>query len=175
MSKTLFLLRHAKSSWDEPGLVDHDRPLSKRGIKAAPLMARAMVQRNWLPDFALVSSAMRTQQTWQLAREEFPARIEAHVENSIYEAPAEAIANAIRKIPERVSSLIVIGHNPGLEDISTYLASPGSDEDALFNLRQKFPTAALARFSYDSEWKSLSQQSAGLTHFLTPRQMTPQT
>lgn len=171
MSKTLFLLRHAKSSWDQPGLVDYDRPLAERGITAAPMMAIAMVKRHWLPDYALVSSALRTKQTWSLVQKQLPNSIETRFDDSIYEAETEAITNAIRKTPEQFSSLIVVGHNPGLENLAFYLASNESDHGAQLNLRKKFPTAALARFTYDSEWQELSAQSATLTHFLTPRQI----
>ncbi|MBE0695045.1 MAG: histidine phosphatase family protein, partial [Aquamicrobium sp.] len=84
MARTLLLLRHAKSSWDDPALDDFDRPLARRGREAAPRMGREMARRGWLPDLALVSSSLRTRQTWALVAPELPRDIPASFDDTIY-------------------------------------------------------------------------------------------
>ena len=169
MTRTLFLLRHAKSSWDDPTLEDFDRPLAKRGQEAAPLMGREMARRSWLPDLALVSAALRTRQTWDLVAPEFSREIAVTFDETIYEAPVERILAAIQKVSADVATLVVVGHNPGFENLAEMLAAPESDREALAAMRQKFPTAALARFSCIDEWAQLGPGGGVLTDFLTPR------
>ena len=171
MTKVLLLLRHAKSSWDDPALDDFDRPLAKRGREAAPLMAREMARRGWLPDSALVSSALRTHQTWDLVAPELPAAVPATFERSIYEAPAERILDAIRATPGDTRTLVVVGHNPGFETLAALLAAPESDAGAMARMGQKFPTSALARLVFDGEWQELGAGGARLTDFVTPRDL----
>ena len=158
--RELLLLRHAKSSWDDPGLADHDRPLSSRGVRAATTMGREIARRGWVPDAALVSTALRTRETLALAGREWPREVAATFDPSIYEAAPQAILAAIRRTPDRVARLLVVGHNPGLERLAAALAGPGSGEDALARLREKFPTAALARFEFPSGWAELKPGAA---------------
>jgi len=167
MQRTLLLLRHAKSSWDDPQLDDFDRPLSERGRKAAPRMAAEMSARGWLPDAALVSLSMRTRQTWQLVSAAIGRDIQVSINDAIYEAPAERILDSIRLTRDEVSSLLVIGHNPGFETLARLLATPDSDNDALARLNAKFPTAALARFTVEGAWSEF--RKATLTDFLAPK------
>ncbi|MFI0843671.1 SixA phosphatase family protein [Mesorhizobium sp. IMUNJ 23232] len=166
--KTLLLLRHAKSSWDDAGLADFDRPLAPRGLKAAPRMGRELAWRRWLPDAALVSPALRTRQTWELVAAELPDPPEAKFAKGIYDASADRLLSEIQKAPKTAGILLVIGHNPGLEDFSGSLASADSEAAALACLREKFPTAALARFVLDGEWNEMRPGAARLTHFLRP-------
>ena len=169
MTKTLLLLRHAKSSWDDPALDDFDRPLAKRGREAAPRMAYEMAQRGWLPDHALVSTSLRTRQTWKLVAADLPATVSTTFEQSIYEAPAARILDAIRLMPDTVKTLLVIGHNPGFEDLVGLLAGPGSASAALEKVGRKFPTAGLVRLSLACVWADLAPGGAALSDFLTPR------
>lgn len=169
MTRTLFLLRHAKSSWDDPALDDFDRPLSERGRRDAPVMAGEMNRRGWFPQRALVSPALRARRTWALADECLPTACETVYEEAIYEASPQAILTAIRGTPGGVTSLVVVGHNPGLEELAALLAGPGSDADALSRLKQKFPTAALARFEVPATWDALGQHAARLSDFVTPK------
>lgn len=169
--KTLLLLRHAKSSWDDAGLADFDRPLTPRGIKAAPRMGRELVRRDWLPDAALVSPALRTRQTWDLVAAELPDPPKPGFAKGIYEASADGLLTEIRKAPKKADTLLVLGHNPSLEDFAKQLAGDGSDAAALDRLREKFPTAALARFVFDGGWQELRPGAARLTHFLRPKDL----
>lgn len=153
--RILLLLRHAKSSWDDPGLADFDRPLARRGREAAPRIASEMARRFWLPDAALVSAAARTRATWALAAGHLgdaPASFDA----DIYEAPAARILAAIRRTDDAVATLLVVGHNTGLQDLSQQIASSDSDDGALSGLTAKFPTAAVARFSFEGRWRDLT-------------------
>ncbi|MCO5147559.1 MAG: histidine phosphatase family protein [Aquamicrobium sp.] len=169
MTRTLLLLRHAKSSWDDPALDDFDRPLAKRGREAAPRMAREMARRSWLPDRALVSAALRTRQTWVLVEAELPRTVPAVLDRSIYEAPAGRILDAVRSTPAGAETLLVVGHNPGFEDLIALLAAPDSTPDAMEKVRRKFPTAGLARLAFAGAWADLGPGGARLTEFLTPR------
>lgn len=165
----LFLLRHAKSSWDDPAHDDFDRPLNARGRRDAPRMAGEMNRRGWFPQRAIVSSALRTRQTWNLLEEYLPTACETVLDRTIYEAEPDAILSSIRRTPGQVTSLLVLGHNPGLERLAIALAGPASTPDASTRLQQKFPTAGLARFEIDGPWRGLAPAAARLTDFTAPK------
>ncbi|UVK44691.1 histidine phosphatase family protein [Mesorhizobium sp. AR07] len=165
--RQLFLLRHAKSSWDDPDLDDFDRPLAGRGLKAAQLMGRELAARDWLPDLVLVSSALRTRDTWRLVAAELPVHPRVTFAETLYAASAANILSQIRQADASSDNLLVVGHNPGLEDLAKQLAAPGSEAKARKGLEEKFPTAALARFVFEGDWSGLS--SARLTHCLRPK------
>ena len=167
--KQLFVLRHAKSSWDDSELADFDRPLAPRGLKTAPLMGRELARRGWLPDLALVSPALRTRDTWRLVAQELPKSVPAQFAEELYEAAAGAILARVRQA--RAKSLLVIGHNPGLQQFALRLAGAGSDEAVFKKIEAKFPTAALARFTLDEDWADLAFGGAKLTHCLRPKDL----
>ena len=167
--KQLLILRHAKSSWDDSELADFDRPLAPRGLKTAPLMGRELARCGWLPDLALVSPALRTRDTWRLVAQELPKSVPAQFAEELYEAAAGAILARVRQA--RAKSLLVIGHNPGLQQFALRLAGAGSDEAVFKKIEAKFPTAALARFTLDEDWADLAFGSAKLTHCLRPKDL----
>ncbi|TGR92542.1 histidine phosphatase family protein, partial [bacterium M00.F.Ca.ET.191.01.1.1] len=101
-------------------------------------------RRGWLPDLALVSAALRTRDTWRLVAAELPRNVPAEFTDALYEAVAEDVLAVVRKAS--AASLLLLGHNPGLEEFARRLASSRSDAQALRKLKEKFPTAALARF-----------------------------
>ncbi|UVC14019.1 SixA phosphatase family protein [Mesorhizobium onobrychidis] len=169
--KQLLLLRHAKSSWDDPALADFDRPLGPRGLKTAPLMGRELARRGWLPDLALVSPALRTRDTWRLVSAQLPAQTPAKFVQALYEASTADVLAKIRQANTETSSLLVLGHNPGLEEFARRLAGTGSDAAALKKLEEKFPTAALARFVVDGDWARLTLGNARLTHCVWPKDL----
>lgn len=169
--KRLLLLRHAKSSWDNPDLADIERPLAPRGIEAALLIGRTMAQRNWLPDRALVSAAERTRESWRLAASEWLSRPEPEYSMALYEMPAESILGEIRREAGAAQTLLVLGHNPGLGDLSERLASKASPGNLVKSLKKKFPTGALAVFELDGDWSELDFGAARLTHFLRPKDL----
>ncbi|RJG45732.1 histidine phosphatase family protein [Mesorhizobium sp. DCY119] len=169
--KELLLLRHAKSSWDAPDLDDFDRPLSPRGLDAAPLMGKAIAARNWLPQMALVSPSVRTRETWQLVAAQSPRFVEPTFRDTLYEASAGQLLAEVRHAPEEITSLLLLGHNPGMQDFATLISGEGSDETAMQQLRKKFPTAGLARLEFDGRWDELRAGAARLSHFLRPKDL----
>jgi phosphohistidine phosphatase len=169
--KKLLLLRHAKSSWDDESLADFDRPLAPRGREAAPRMGRELARRGWLPEAVLVSPSLRTRQTWKLVAAELETKPAVKFPTSLYEAPAEALLEEIRRTPDSTGVLLLVGHNPGLEDLAKALAGEDSDSDALKRMGEKFPTGALARFKVDGAWAELDAGAVRLSHFLRPKDL----
>jgi phosphohistidine phosphatase len=170
MSKTLILFRHAKSDWPE-GLDDHDRPLAERGRKAAPVMAKWLAGQRYKPTVALVSTARRTQETWSLAAPEL-GKIIKRDDAAIYEAPVGRILDAIHGVEPSVETLLVVGHNPGLEDLARLLMKDDGGKAGV-RLRQKFPTAAIAVLSLPVEdWTIVTPRIGTLEHFVTPKTLT---
>lgn len=168
--KRLLLLRHAKSAWPE-GVADHDRPLGDRGRRDAPRMGAHMADAGLLPDLAMVSSARRTQETWALLAPAFGAGCDARTVASIYEAEPAAILSAIRDAPPESATLLVIGHNPGFEDLAALLA-PSGDPDSVSRIRMKYPTAALAVIDCDvAAWVDVAPGRGLLKAFVTPRML----
>jgi len=168
--RRLLLLRHAKSAWPE-NVPDHDRPLAGRGEKAAPLMGRYLAREKLIPDLVLVSSARRTQETWGLLAKKLPSAIAKRDAEDLYEASAAKIAAVVQTIDPKVRTLMLIGHNPGLQDLADGLIGEG-DADARARIREKFPTAALAVIEFDADrWKDVRPRSGLLERFITPRSL----
>lgn len=110
--RRLILMRHAKSSWKQPGLTDHDRPLNGRGRQDAPAMADALVARGWLPDAVVSSTAARTLETWSLMEDRFSPR-EFLTSELLYLAGLAAIVEHATRWDDGWSTVLVFGHNPG--------------------------------------------------------------
>ena len=171
MMKRLILLRHAKAAWPDH-VEDHARPLAERGRRAAPVMAQWLVANGLRPDLALVSTALRTQETWALAAPVL-GKVTKRDAASIYEASAGRLVALIRGVEPSVETLLVIGHNPGMEDLAGHLMT-GEGGEAGGRLRQKFPTAAIAVLSLPVEdWTEVGPRGGTLEHFVTPRMLTP--
>ncbi|WP_375465023.1 histidine phosphatase family protein [uncultured Methylobacterium sp.] len=167
--RRLLLLRHAKS--DRPaGVPDLDRPLNPRGRTAAPRMGAYLADEGLRPDFALVSPSLRTRETWEAVRAalgEIPSRIE----RTIYEAPAAALRDTIRAAPEAARTLLLIGHNPGIQDLAHALAARGSHA-ARDRLATQFPTAALAVIAFEVEtWDAVGRGGGRLERFVRPKDL----
>lgn len=170
--KRIYLLRHAKSSWDNPGLSDFERPLNGRGRKAAPRIGQLLRQRGWIPDLVFCSSAVRTLETWGLVAAELPAAVDFKPMKSLYLAMPSQLLRAVEGCPDKAEAAMLIGHNPGLETLALQLAGPGSDIGALERLREKFPTAALAVIDFDSaRWKDIARAPGKLRAFISPREI----
>jgi phosphohistidine phosphatase len=171
---TLLLLRHAKSSWDNPGLADYDRPLAKRGQKAAPRMGAEIATLGLRPALILCSGATRAKETLALALPAFadPAP-EVIYDDAFYMASPEALIAMLRTLPETApKSVMIVGHNPGLEELAELLVG-GGDAGAVELMDEKFPTGALAVFTFDTtNWSDVAPGKGTLTHFLTPARLT---
>jgi phosphohistidine phosphatase len=170
--RQLLLLRHAKSSWEDPNLADHDRPLDPEGQSAAKILRAATARLGLLPQLVLVSSARRTCETLELLQ---PLGGSPTVRRSadLYLASPHEILDALREVPPDTGSILVIGHNPGLHDLAMMLA--GAHGMSIGSLGSKklargFPTAALADFAIAGDWRGLPE-GARLTRFLTPQDL----
>ncbi|MET7382368.1 histidine phosphatase family protein [Streptomyces sp. NPDC005526] len=166
--RRLVVLRHAKSAWPA-GVADHERPLSPRGRRDAPAAGRALAEADCLPDLALCSTARRARQTWDLASSQWGTPPPVRFDRRLYAADVPALLTAVRETPPEVGTLLLIGHNPGLEELVLDLAGDGLD-DTLDRLRVKFPTSALAVLAWHGAgWRALAPGAALLTDLTVPR------
>ncbi|MPZ89326.1 MAG: histidine phosphatase family protein [Nitriliruptorales bacterium] len=165
--KHVYLLRHAKSSWEHRGLPDHERPLAPRGRKAAPLVGTYLREQGMAPTLVLCSSAVRAQQTLDLVNLAHRAHI--LVEAELYLASARALLQRLRELPAAVPEVMLVGHNPGMQQLAVLLAGGGAGRE---RLREKFPTAALAVLAAAvPSWDQLDEGAAELRAFVRPRDL----
>jgi phosphohistidine phosphatase len=170
--RELLLLRHAKSAWDVPGLDDHARDLAPRGRKAAKKIGRLLAEKNLLPDLVLCSTAKRAVRTLELVREELPRPLEVRLLDELYLASEEAMLQLVRAQDDRVRSLMLVGHDPGLHRLALLLVGGQNSEAIRTGLVRKFPTAALARLRFPVEhWVEVEPGSAELVAFWKPREL----
>jgi phosphohistidine phosphatase len=165
MSETrkLFLLRHAKSSWDEPGLADHDRPLAPRGRKAATRMGEHVRGEQIRVALVLCSSARRARDTLDLVAPPGEVRIE----RELYGATAIELLERLRRVPDDVDAVMLVGHEPAIRDLTVRLVGSGSELTD-----RKFPTGALATLTVTGPWSTLAPAHAELAAFVRPRELT---
>jgi phosphohistidine phosphatase len=162
-TRQLFLLRHAKSSWDEPSLADHDRPLAPRGRKAAKRIGTHVRHQQIRIALVLCSSARRARQTLDLVAPPGEARIE----RELYGATAAELLERLRRVPDDVDAVMLIGHEPAIRDLAVGLAGSASELTG-----RKFPTAALATLTFTGPWSALAPDRAELAAFVRPRELT---
>jgi phosphohistidine phosphatase len=168
--KVLYLLRHAKSSWDDPGLSDHERPLAPRGRRAAARIAEHLKREGIRPALVLCSSSRRTRQTLEPVAAAVPD-VPVKVEADLYGAGEGTLLRCVKRLPDAADSVLVLGHNPGLHDLALTLAE-GGDGEALARLRAKMPTAALATLAAPvTRWRDLRPGGAELVAFVVPREL----
>jgi phosphohistidine phosphatase len=166
----LLLLRHAKSSWDDPKLADHDRPLNSRGRHAAQAMGRAMRELGLNPDVVLVSTAKRTLQTLQ-AIEPWDETPLTEIVDTLYLAEPAKLLAALHGVAETARSVLLLGHNPGLHELAIRLVGPlamTQSNEMTRRLAAKYPTGALAEFSIAGPWSTLGEGGGRLLRFLLP-------
>lgn len=160
-------LRHAKSNWPE-GVADRERPLATRGREAAPVMGRYLADELLLPDLVLVSPARRTQETWELVAPMLPERPPVRHEPRIYEAEASRLLQVVQEIEGPVATVLLIGHNPGFEELAALLTGHG-DRYASARMAQKYPTCGLAVLDFAVEdWRDVAARGGRLDRFVTP-------
>jgi phosphohistidine phosphatase len=167
--KTIVLLRHAKSAWSDPRLDDHERPLNKRGERAAAVMADHLVHEIPRPDLILCSTALRTRQTLAplVKRLDAPAPPIA-LERELYLASEHVLLSRLQALPDAVATVLVIGHNDGIWHLAEALAG-GGPAQLREALTQKYPTGALVMLrAQDQRWRDLKWESAELVAFVRP-------
>jgi phosphohistidine phosphatase len=164
-AKQLFILRHAKSSWDNPGLEDHERPLAPRGQRACTVMADHLRTNAIKPELVLCSSSRRTRETLEAVAPTGEHLIEAQ----LYSASVEGMLDRLRRLPDDVSSVMVIGHNPTVQMLVLRLARREGDGAVRSAVERKFPTGALATLTFECGWNELAAGRAHLAEFLTPK------
>lgn len=170
---TLLLLRHAKSSWDDTTLDDFDRPLNKRGTKAATLIGTHIASHALIPDLVLCSTAVRTRATLALVLNELPGEAPRVVyDQSLYLAEADTLLQRLRAVEPHKRTVLLVGHNPGIHALALELTGNGPRAD-LQALAMQFPTAALAHLSFDADnWRRIAPASGTLVEFVSPRRLS---
>jgi phosphohistidine phosphatase len=167
-SKRLFVLRHAKSSWDNPGLDDHERPLAPRGWRAVEAIAAHLSASGIEPELVLCSSSRRTRETL----EGIEVGGEHLIEPGLYAATCEEVLDRLRRLPDSISSAMLIGHNPTAQMLVLRLSNhdgSGVLDPAREQVKRKFPTGALATLSFDCTWRELEPGCAELQEFTSPK------
>jgi phosphohistidine phosphatase len=168
--RRLWMLRHAKSSWDDPGLADHDRPLADRGRRAAEAMAGYLEREEIRPGLVVCSSARRARETLAAVLPSLGAELTIRVDPALYTFSGSQLLETVLELPDDHAEVLLVGHNPAMEDLVATLAGGG---DRLASLQEKFPTAALAGLDLAIEnWGDAARGSALLTTFVTPRELT---
>jgi phosphohistidine phosphatase len=161
-TRRLFLLRHAKSSWDDRTLADHDRPLAPRGRKAAKRIGAYLRREQIHIALVLCSSARRARETLDLVAPSGAIRIEREV----YDARADELLERLRRVPDDVDAVMVIGHEPAIRELAVGLVEGGREL-----AERKFPTGALATLTFTGPWSTLEPEHAELAAFVTPREL----
>jgi phosphohistidine phosphatase len=165
----LMLLRHGKAAWPQ-GTLDMDRPLAKRGREASVLMGKYLKDQELVPDLVLVSPARRTLETWEIVAP-ILGDLDVRHEPRIYEAPVARLLTVLHEIDRKSGKLLMIGHNPGFEDLAGLLVSDG-DADGMSRIGHKFPTAGLAVIDFpEASWKDVKRRSGRLERFMTPKSL----
>jgi phosphohistidine phosphatase len=172
--KTLTLLRHAKSGWDDPVARDFDRPLNPRGRRAAQTVGREMRAQELAFDRVLASPAVRVVETLEEIASGYGRALGPAFDQRLYLATADILLDLIRDTDDQVNSLLMVGHNPGLELLVLLLTREGEGE-----LRDqaeiKYPTATLAEITLPVErWRDVKERIGTLSRFIRPRDLDPE-
>jgi phosphohistidine phosphatase len=166
--RRLLLLRHTKSDWPA-GIADRERPLNARGRDAAPLVGAYLARHGLTPDRVVVSPARRARETLDLAADAFATDPTTEIDERIYEAAASELLAVVREQPDGAHSVLLVGHNPGFQDLALALVASG-EADARRRLAEKFPTGGLAviDFAVDA-WHEVHPRAGRLDRFVAPR------
>jgi phosphohistidine phosphatase len=166
MTRTLILIRHAKSDWEDPGLADHDRPLNTRGLRSAPRIGAWLAERGILPEAVLCSTARRTRETWAGIATQLPGAPEPVYSHGLYHAAPVDMLNAIRDSDAAI--LAVIGHNPGIGSLAWSLCQE-PPEHPRFGL---YPTGATLILDFDiAHMTDIAPGQGKVTGFAVPREL----
>jgi phosphohistidine phosphatase len=165
----LWLLRHAKSSWSDAGLRDEDRPLTPRGERAADRIRDYLEAEGIDPELVLCSSALRARQTLGRVLPALGTELDVRIEPILYTFDADVLLDRLGSISSDVASVLLVGHNPAMQDLALRIADRG---DGLHDLSQKYPTAGLAEIDLDEgSWGTLVDRPGELVRFIVPRHL----
>lgn len=168
--KRLVVLRHAKSSWDDPALGDFERPLNGRGREAALKIGEELKRRALTFDLAIASPAVRVRQTLDQLEQSYGELCTVDFREEFYLASSSTLLRALRGLSDEVSIVLVAGHNPGLQELVLLLAAP--DQPLHGQVREKFPTSATALLDIQvGQWSELERGGASLMDLILPRSL----
>ncbi len=166
MPLTLILMRHAKSTWDDPLLSDEERPLNDRGRAAAPRVADWLVRKGYVPAKVVTSAAVRTRETWERMAARTPGEIPFESTPALYLAGPEMILNVIKT--QTASPLMILCHNPGIAECAERIAKTSPDHKDF----RRYPTAATTVITFDAEtWQDVTWHSGDVADFIVPRDL----
>ena len=167
--RRLILLRHAKADYPL-GVPDHDRPLAARGDREAPAAGRWLVENNLIPDYILCSDALRARSTCAWVLSELGQKAPTpYIDSRIYSAATSQLCSIINETADTVSTLLVIGHQPVLQELALRLASVESDQESVYELAMNYPTLGLTVLETAQPYSHLDVRDAKVTHFAVPR------
>ena len=173
--KTIFLLRHGKSDWGDPALKDHDRSLNERGRTAVPRMGAYIKSKRYRPEIVLCSTARRTVETCDLIKAALGGELNVKFEESLYLAEQRHLLERLRWLADDLKSAMIIGHNPGLEQLANALcASPKDAESEKLHrrMREKFSTCAFAAIKVSAKtWREVMAGTGLLIDFMRPKDL----
>jgi len=170
--RDVLLVRHAKSAWDDSSLADHDRPLAPRGEKALIRLREYLTQAGFLPDVVLCSSSRRTADTLEGIRVALPKRARIELDDELYLADANTMLTRLHDLDAEVRCVMLVGHNPGIEDLASLLAGSG-DARMREQVAVKFPTGTLVALSFGGAWTDLGAGVARIDAMFMARPPRP--
>jgi len=172
--KKLTLLRHAKSGWDDPVARDFDRPLNAKGKRAAHRIGEYFRARNLEFDHVVASPAVRVIETLEHLAEGAGEMQPPAWDKRIYLASAVSLLDVVQESDDAYDSLLLAGHNPGLEDLILMLVPDNPDDDTREQVEEKFPTASIVEISFPVDrWEDVRENSGVLSYFVRPRDLDP--
>ncbi len=172
--KILGLFRHAKSDWHDPRARDFDRPLNQRGVKGAELVGQHIHDHGIAWERVIASPAVRVAETIELAAKAVGHPLAVNWDRRIYLASSATLLDLLREQKDDSSSILMVGHNPGLEDVIFDLVADDGTSPLRDVVEVKFPTASFAVIELDIErWDQLSDRSGRLVHLIRPRDLDP--
>ncbi|TZG28925.1 SixA phosphatase family protein [Sphingomonas montanisoli] len=172
--KTVTLLRHAKSGWDEPVSRDFDRPLNAKGKRAAQRVGEYLRHEHLEFDHIVASPAVRVVETLEHVATGLGETIAPAWDKRVYLASAESLLDVIQEADDSYSHLLIAGHNPGLEDLIMMLVPEGAEGTARYEVEEKFPTASIAEISLPVDhWEDVRANKGALARFVRPRDLDP--
>jgi phosphohistidine phosphatase len=168
IARRLVIARHAKSDWPE-GVADHERPLAARGRRDAKALGSWLRAAGLVPDLVVVSTAQRTRETWELAGDALGVSSRVTLDDRVYAAAVDDLLSVVKGAPASVATMVLVGHNPGVEELAILLDDEKGFEADAARLRTKFPTNGVAILDVPNPWARTGKGSCRLVLVAAPR------